>query len=218
MNATLAAWNAADEAAALEAMIACCGAKRWAAGNGGAAPHRSSVEALSEAADRVWSTMRGAGLAGGLRMPSAHRRAQRPPHAARAIGRVVASRSNRQRARQRERVLAELAEENAALRAALRLHVHRVRNRQERRRDAGDSQAPPGERSRDRIARSRRTAAADHANPFGKVVESNEQQLSTHVLDTVLGKPAAGIAVRLEKFAGGGWIEISRSASRRTRA
>jgi len=33
--------------------------------------------------------------------------------------------------------------------------------------------------------------------------------ISTHVLDTALGKPAAGISVRLEKFAGGGWIEVS---------
>jgi 5-hydroxyisourate hydrolase len=32
---------------------------------------------------------------------------------------------------------------------------------------------------------------------------------TTHVLDTVLGKPAAGISVRLEKLAGGGWIEVS---------
>jgi 5-hydroxyisourate hydrolase len=33
--------------------------------------------------------------------------------------------------------------------------------------------------------------------------------ITTHVLDTVLGKPAAGIAVRLEKLEGGGWIEVS---------
>jgi 5-hydroxyisourate hydrolase len=33
--------------------------------------------------------------------------------------------------------------------------------------------------------------------------------ISTHVLDSTLGKPGAGIAVRLEKFAGGGWIEVS---------
>lgn len=33
--------------------------------------------------------------------------------------------------------------------------------------------------------------------------------ISTHVLDTVLGKPAAGIVVRLEKFEGGGWVEAS---------
>lgn len=32
--------------------------------------------------------------------------------------------------------------------------------------------------------------------------------ITTHVLDTVLGRPAAGIAVRLEKLDGGGWLEI----------
>jgi len=35
--------------------------------------------------------------------------------------------------------------------------------------------------------------------------------ISTHVLDTVSGKPAAGIAVRLQRFEGGGWIEASTS-------
>jgi 5-hydroxyisourate hydrolase len=30
--------------------------------------------------------------------------------------------------------------------------------------------------------------------------------ITTHVLDTVLGKPAAGIAVRLERL--GGWLEV----------
>ncbi|MGD1105991.1 MAG: 2-oxo-4-hydroxy-4-carboxy-5-ureidoimidazoline decarboxylase [Terracidiphilus sp.] len=57
MNATLAAWNAAAESSALEAMIACCGSKRWAAAMVALRPI-ASVEALSEAADRVWSTMR----------------------------------------------------------------------------------------------------------------------------------------------------------------
>ncbi len=31
--------------------------------------------------------------------------------------------------------------------------------------------------------------------------------ITTHVLDTVLGKPAAGISVNLEKLEGGGWLE-----------
>ncbi|MGB6690513.1 MAG: hydroxyisourate hydrolase [Terracidiphilus sp.] len=34
-------------------------------------------------------------------------------------------------------------------------------------------------------------------------------RITTHVLDTVLGKPAAGIRVRLEAMEGGGWIEVS---------
>jgi 5-hydroxyisourate hydrolase len=33
--------------------------------------------------------------------------------------------------------------------------------------------------------------------------------ITTHVLDTALGKPAAGIGVRLEKQEGGGWIEVA---------
>ena len=42
--------------------------------------------------------------------------------------------------------------------------------------------------------------------------------ISTHVLDTVPGKPAAGIAVRLQKFEGGGWIEVSASGDAAERA
>jgi 2-oxo-4-hydroxy-4-carboxy-5-ureidoimidazoline decarboxylase len=57
MNATLAAWNAADEATALDAMIACCGAKRWASAMVALRPIEGVAE-LSEAADRVWATMK----------------------------------------------------------------------------------------------------------------------------------------------------------------
>ena len=56
MNSTLAAWNAAGESEAMQAMLACCGATRWAAGMIAARPI-ASVLALSETADRVWSTM-----------------------------------------------------------------------------------------------------------------------------------------------------------------
>jgi 5-hydroxyisourate hydrolase len=37
--------------------------------------------------------------------------------------------------------------------------------------------------------------------------------ITTHVLDTVLGKPAAGVRVRLEKHEGDGWIEVAQSAT-----
>jgi 5-hydroxyisourate hydrolase len=33
--------------------------------------------------------------------------------------------------------------------------------------------------------------------------------ITTHVLDAVLGKPAAGIAIRLEKREGGGWTAVA---------
>jgi 5-hydroxyisourate hydrolase len=35
-------------------------------------------------------------------------------------------------------------------------------------------------------------------------------EITTHVLDTVMGKPGAGIDVRLEMMQGGGWIEAIR--------
>lgn len=56
MNSTLAAWNNAEESAATEAMLACCGSKRWAAAMAASRPI-STVAALSEQADRMWSTM-----------------------------------------------------------------------------------------------------------------------------------------------------------------
>ena len=57
MNATLDAWNKADETTAFDAMIACCGAKRWAAVMVALRPIGGVAE-LSEAADRIWATMK----------------------------------------------------------------------------------------------------------------------------------------------------------------
>jgi OHCU decarboxylase len=56
MNANLAAWNKAGESEALDAMLACCGSKRWATAMVGLRPI-ASLEELSDAADRAWGTM-----------------------------------------------------------------------------------------------------------------------------------------------------------------
>ena len=56
MNAALAAWNAASTTEARSAMMACCGAKRWADAMVALRPI-ANVFALSEEADRVWGTM-----------------------------------------------------------------------------------------------------------------------------------------------------------------
>jgi 2-oxo-4-hydroxy-4-carboxy-5-ureidoimidazoline decarboxylase len=55
VNSILAAWNTADEPAAREAMLACCGATRWAAQMTAARPIASVAE-LSATADRAWAT------------------------------------------------------------------------------------------------------------------------------------------------------------------
>jgi OHCU decarboxylase len=49
-------WNAASEAEALSAMLACCGARRWAAAMVALRPI-DSVDALRIAADQLWSAM-----------------------------------------------------------------------------------------------------------------------------------------------------------------
>lgn len=56
MNSTLAKWNEASEADALEAMIACCGAVRWAAAMVALRPIASVAE-LSASADSEWARM-----------------------------------------------------------------------------------------------------------------------------------------------------------------
>jgi len=56
MNPTLSSWNAASPDAALDAMLACCGARRWAAAMVALRPI-GSVHELSAAADQIWGTM-----------------------------------------------------------------------------------------------------------------------------------------------------------------
>jgi len=57
LNATLSAWNEAEAQAALDAMLACCGARRWATGMVALRPI-ANIADLSAAADRIWSTMK----------------------------------------------------------------------------------------------------------------------------------------------------------------
>jgi OHCU decarboxylase len=56
LNATLESWNAASANEALEAMIACCGARRWAAAMVARRPIGTVAE-LSAAADEEWARM-----------------------------------------------------------------------------------------------------------------------------------------------------------------
>jgi 2-oxo-4-hydroxy-4-carboxy-5-ureidoimidazoline decarboxylase len=56
VNPALSSWNEATPQAALETMIACCCARRWAAAMVALRPIKSVGE-LSAAADRIWSTM-----------------------------------------------------------------------------------------------------------------------------------------------------------------
>lgn len=108
MNAILAAWNHADEDAAREAMLACCGSKRWAAAMVKLRPI-GSVPQLSEAADCVWSTMQEADW---LEAVACHPRiGERKTSAAGQSG-AWSSQEQSRTSTAGERVLAELAEAN----------------------------------------------------------------------------------------------------------
>ncbi len=110
MNATLAAWNAAGATEARNAMLACCGSKRWANAMVALRPI-ASVFALSEAADRTWATMQEADWLEafachpriGERKVSAHAGAQSAAWSRTEQAQTDSARDN---------VLAEIAEEN----------------------------------------------------------------------------------------------------------
>jgi 2-oxo-4-hydroxy-4-carboxy-5-ureidoimidazoline decarboxylase len=56
LNSTLSSWNEAPSDTALDAMLACCGARKWAKAMVELRPI-GSIADLSAAADQVWSTM-----------------------------------------------------------------------------------------------------------------------------------------------------------------
>lgn len=110
MNAALAHWNTACEAEARDAMIACCGARRWADAMVSVRPI-SSAEELFAAADREWSKMREADW---MQAFACHPRIGERK-AAHATARSAAWSGQEQSSTESaaERVLAELAEGNA---------------------------------------------------------------------------------------------------------
>jgi len=110
VNATLQAWNTAAPATALDAMIACCAARRWANAMVALRPIAGVLE-LSEAADRIWATMEESDW---MEAFAAHPRIgdRKPAHAtAKSAAWSTQEQSSTNEAA--EKVLAELAEGNA---------------------------------------------------------------------------------------------------------
>jgi 2-oxo-4-hydroxy-4-carboxy-5-ureidoimidazoline decarboxylase len=110
MNATLEAWNTAGDAEAQEAMMACCGARRWAAAMVAQRPIASANE-LFAAGDAEWQGMEEADW---MEAFSCHPRiGERKAAPARAKSVDWSSQEQASTAHAAERVLAELAEGNA---------------------------------------------------------------------------------------------------------
>ena len=110
MNAALSSWNEAEPKGAFDAMLACCGARRWAEAMVALRPIGSVLE-LSAAADHIWSTMEEADW---MQAFDCHPRIgeRTAPHASQKS--AAWSRQEQSRASSAaERVLAELAAGNA---------------------------------------------------------------------------------------------------------
>ena len=110
MNTVLAAWNEATEDAALEAMLACCAARRWAQAMVALRPF-TSVAILSQKADEVWSAMEEADW---MEAFASHPRiGERKAAHTRSKSAAWAQQEQASTASAADRVLAQLAEGNA---------------------------------------------------------------------------------------------------------
>src|SRR5206468_8744751 len=95
-----------------------------------------------------------------------------------------------------------------------RLHLYRLREREERRANAGNSRIAAEQRSGDGVANRRRAAAADHQAASPEMVGKTVNAITTHVLDTSRGLPAAGIRVSLEvRFPDGTWKPLGKGVT-----
>jgi hypothetical protein len=174
----------------------------------------ASVAELSEAADRVVEHDGRSGLDGSLRLPSAHWRAQGRARFARNRPRGR-SRSSRRPAKRRVRVLAELAAGNArGTNSASASRTSFAPPERAPKRCSAILNRRLASDARGRVARGRGAAAADHADSSGKVAD-RMSGITTHVLDAVLGKPAAGVACAWKsgKTTGDNWIPRSESVT-----
>jgi 2-oxo-4-hydroxy-4-carboxy-5-ureidoimidazoline decarboxylase len=109
MNPNLAEWNDEPESVAMETMIACCAARRWAEAMVALRPFSSIVKLRLEA-DRVWSTMEEADW---MQAFASHPRIgeHNAPHAI-PISAAWSQQEQSSAANPDQRILAELAEGN----------------------------------------------------------------------------------------------------------
>jgi hydroxyisourate hydrolase len=210
MNQVLAAWNKADAATALDDMIACCGARRWAAAMIAERPFASVAE-LSEAADRIWSTMDETDW---LEAFACHPRIGEGKTAHATAQSAAWSRAEQASTdNATERLLAELAEGNALYEQRFGFTYIVCAT--------GKSVEEMLAILSRRLASSRAAELREAAEQqlqimqirLGKWLVEQMSAITTHVLDAVLGKPAAGVAVRLEMREGDQWSTVGESTT-----
>jgi 2-oxo-4-hydroxy-4-carboxy-5-ureidoimidazoline decarboxylase len=110
MNPVLAAWNAAGESIALEPMLACCAARRWAQAMIARRP-QPNLKSVRRTADEVWGTMEEPDW---MEAFAAHPRiGERKTGPAKSTAAAWSSQEQSSTAAAPDRVLAQLADGNA---------------------------------------------------------------------------------------------------------
>ena len=94
-----------------------------------------------------------------------------------------------------EAVFTALAEAKSSVRGQVRLHFHCLRERQKRDDMLGILEEAAAKRSGERNPHRRRRTRKDHALTLAKIDAMSP--ITTHILDTSRGRPAAGVAVVL---------------------
>ena len=206
ITARLARLNAQAKPAAEAEFFACCGSRRWAREMTAHRPFRDLAH-LCEVADQVWASLDHADWLEAFRAhPKIGERASQGAETAR---RWAAQEQSAARAVSQD-VAARLAAQNLAYEKKFGyIFLVDATGKSSDEMLAILERAHP-ECSRARDSGSGGTAAPHHSPPFGKAAVGDAMTgITTHVLDTSRGKPAAGISVVLERRQGGDWQRVN---------
>jgi hypothetical protein len=192
----LARLNAMPEDEATAALLACNGSPRWARTMAALRPFEDAAAAL-RLADRTWWSLPESDH---LEAFAAHPRIGERK-AAVDTGTTAATWSAGEQSGMNTPTPPARAprRRQPRLRRPLRLLLHRLRDRQDRRRDARPARAAPHRHPRVRAAHRRRGAGRDHPPAHHKTFGGPLMGISTHILDTATGRPAPGVTIRLER-------------------
>ena len=199
-NAVLARWNSLDAESAARGILPCCSSTAWAVGLASQRPF-ADVQQLLLASDQVWAALPESGWQEAF--DSHPRIGQQHARAAPTVESLAMSsaRAARRHVRMRTPLSLPSPKETGSMKRFGRI-FHRVCFGQERGGDPRDPQRAHEQRCRGGVARSRRTATPDHAITPSPMAGSrlNSMGISTHILDTALGRPAARSHCTLVSF------------------
>ena len=164
-NPTLEAWNALTPEAAAAAILPCNGSHAWATQLAALRPFASPFD-LTCTADIVWRSLSADAQQQAFdshpRIGEHQAKSATPESLALSFARTIDGAVLRQpNSRHRH----PASQRQPCLRSKIPPHLHRLRHRQIRRRNAGHPPPPPRQRPRHRTPRSRRTTTPDHPAP-----------------------------------------------------